>query len=82
MSLVYNKDFNFNGSSVVENENNEQVTLITMNASFQNGATLYVTKNIDNVELYTANKETADADYAEFEGNVLKAISDTATKTN
>ena len=45
---------------------------IAMRATLNEDGTWNVVKNVRNAELYLANKETCDADYAEFETEVLK----------
>ena len=78
MSLVYN-NCSYNGVSHIAetNENGVPVAVMSMNASLDNGY-LQIHKNISNIDLYKANKETADADYAEFEAKVYKAFGITA----
>lgn len=46
---------------------------IAMRATLNEDGTWNVVKNVRNAELYLANKEACDADYAEFEAEVLKA---------
>ena len=46
---------------------------IAMRATLNEDGTWNVVKNVRNAELYLANKEACDADYAEFESEVLKA---------
>ena len=46
---------------------------IAMRATLNEDGTWNIVKNVRNAELYLANKETCDADYAEFETEVLKA---------
>lgn len=45
---------------------------VGMRATLNEEGTWNVSKAIRNSELYLANKETCDADYAEFEAEVLK----------
>ena len=79
MSLIYNRTMDFNGTSQIENPDGEMpLGLMSMNAN-SNISGIYITKSISNVDLYTANKEAADADFAEFEQKVFESLNaDTA----
>ena len=82
MSLIYNKNINCNGTSQIEasKEGEMPITIMTMNADYNaNGVNFH--KSINNIDLYVANKETADADYAEFERNVYEALGVTIETT-
>ena len=46
---------------------------IAMRATLNEDGTWNIVKNVRDAELYLANKEACDADYAEFEAEVLKA---------
>ena len=76
MSLIYNKEFNYNGSSQTtpKNEGEMATVIITMSANYRSDGSISFYKNVNNVDLYNANKEMADADYAEFESNVYASI--------
>lgn len=73
MSLIYNNCSYDGYSQVKSTENENPVTVMSMSANMSNG---YVTinKSFSDVELYKANKETADADYSDFEERVYKAF--------
>ena len=49
------------------------VSVVQLRATIAEDGTANITKNIKNVETYTANKEECDTDYAEFEAKVLEA---------
>lgn len=46
---------------------------VAMRATLNEDGTWNIVKNVRDAELYLANKEACDADYAEFEAEVLKA---------
>lgn len=46
---------------------------IAMRATLNEDGTWNIVKNVRNAELYLANKEACDADYAQFEAEVLKS---------
>ena len=46
---------------------------IAMRATLNEDGTWNIVKNVRNAELYLANKETCDADFSDFETEVLKA---------
>lgn len=48
------------------------VVAVGMRATLNEEGTWNIAKNIRNSEVYLANKEICDADYAEFEAEVLK----------
>ena len=48
------------------------VVAVGMRATLNEDGTWNIAKNVRNAELYLSNKETCDADYAEFEAEVLK----------
>lgn len=54
-------------NSVIEN-----VVAVGMRATLNEDGTWNLAKNVRNSEVYLANKETCDADYAEFEAEVLR----------
>lgn len=58
---------NIAGSSMV----NEKLA-VTMRATIGDNGTWNISKNIHDSELYLSNQKTCDADYAEFEAEVLK----------
>lgn len=64
---------NWNAVSAVNVDNGTGDPVMYMNASY-NGATVNFGKNIQSMELYIANKQTVDADYAQFEAEVLADI--------
>ena len=74
-SMLVNKQKtrNWNAVSAVNVQNETGDPVMYMNASY-NGVTVNFGKNIQNMELYTANKQTVDADYAQFEAEVLAEI--------
>lgn len=47
---------------------------VQFRANIAEDGTVNITKNIKNVEIYSANTEECEADYAEFESAVLKAV--------
>ena len=51
----------------------EVAIAVAMRATLNEDGTWNIVKNVRNAELYLANKEACDADYAEFEAEVLKA---------
>jgi len=69
------KDFSrvtsMTANSVVEN-----VVAVGMRATLNEDGTWNLTKNVRNSEIYLANQEICDADYAEFEAKVLKVAKD------
>lgn len=46
---------------------------IAMRATLNEDGTWNIVKNVRNAELYLTNKEACDADYTEFEAEVLEA---------
>lgn len=49
-----------------------EVVAVGMRATLNEDGTWNLAKNVRNSEVYLENKETCDADYAEFEEEVLK----------
>ena len=74
-SMLVNKQKtrNWNAVSAVNVQNDTGDPVMYMNASYNN-VTVNFGKNIQNMELYIANKQTVDADYAQFEAEVLADI--------
>ena len=60
-------------TTITANSYVEDGIAIAMRATLNEDGTWNVVKNVRNAELYLANKEACDADYAEFEAEVLKA---------
>ena len=60
-------------TTITANSYVEDGIAIAMRATLNEDGTWNVVKNVRNSELYLANKEACDADYAEFEAEVLKA---------
>lgn len=60
-------------TTITANSYVEDVIAIAMRATLMEDGTWNIVKNVRNSELYLANKEICDADYAEFEAEVLKA---------
>ena len=60
-------------TTITANSYVENGIAIAMRATLNEDNTLNIVKNVRNAELYLANKEACDADYAEFETEVLKA---------
>ena len=77
MALVFNKNMNFNGHSSVDgvvDEFGNKKPILVMTATYNQENKVYFTKNIEDIVAYDANKETCEADYAEFEKKVLDSI--------
>lgn len=66
------KDF-FKVTTITANSYVEDSIAVAMRATLNEDGTWNIVKNVRNAELYLANKEACDADYAEFEAEVLKA---------
>ena len=66
------KDFS-KVTTITANSYVEDAIAVAMRATLNEDGTWNIVKNVRNAELYLANKETCDADYAEFEAEVLKA---------
>lgn len=60
-------------TTITANSYVEDVIAVAMRATLNEDGTWNIVKNVRNAELYLANRETCDADYAEFEAEVLKA---------
>ena len=60
-------------TTITANSYVEDGIAIAMRATLNEDGTWNIVKNVRNAELYLANKEACDADYAEFETEVLKA---------
>lgn len=60
-------------TTITANSYVEDGIAISMRATLNEDGTWNIVKNVRNAELYLANKESCDADYAEFETEVLKA---------
>ena len=60
-------------TTITANSYVEDVIAVAMRATLNEDGTWNIVKNVRNAELYLANKEACDADYAEFEAEVLKA---------
>lgn len=60
-------------TTITANSYVEDGIAIAMRATLNEDGTWNVVKNVRNAELYLANKEACDADYSEFEAEVLKA---------
>lgn len=60
-------------TTITANSYVEDGIAIAMRATLNEDNTWNIVKNVRNAELYLANKETCDADYAKFEAEVLKA---------
>ena len=60
-------------TTITANSYVEDVIAVAMRATLNEDGTWNINKNVRDAKLYLANKETCDADYAEFEAEVLKA---------
>ena len=65
MLANYNSNINANAQSTI----NGQI-VVYFGATIKEDKTFNITKNINNSELYFANEEACEADYAEFEAKV------------
>lgn len=65
MLANYNSSISVGAQSVIDSQ-----IVAYFNASIKEDKTFNITKNIQNSELYFANEETCEADYAEFEAKV------------
>lgn len=63
----FTKVININANSLIDN-----VVVVTMWASVNEDKTVNLGKSVRDTEAYFANQEICDADYAEFEAEVLK----------
>jgi len=61
------KNTNITASSVIGNE-----IAVSMRATIGSNGTWNIVKTVRNSELYLANQQTCEADYEEFEAEVLK----------
>ena len=64
--LSKSKIISIKGTSTVSIDGKDTVVM-TMNASINEDGSMSVNKFVQNKEKYIANKDTVDADYAEFE---------------
>lgn len=60
-------------TTITANSYVEDAIAVAMRATLNEDGTWNIVKNVRNAELYLSNKETCDADYAEFEAEVLRA---------
>ena len=60
-------------TTITANSYVKDAIAVAMRATLNEDGTWNIVKNVRNAELYLANKEACDADYAEFEAEVLKA---------
>ena len=74
MLVNKNESRNWSAVSAVNVSESSGDAVMYMNASY-NGTDLNFSKNIQNMALYETNKETVDADYAQFEQDVIDDIS-------
>ena len=65
MLANYNAFMNVNAQSAIDGQ-----TVVYFGATIKEDKTFNITKNISNAELYFANEEECEADYAEFEAKV------------
>lgn len=73
MLVNRNESRNWSAVSAVNVSESSGDAVMYMNASY-NGQDLNFSKNIQNMALYETNKETVDADYAQFEADVIASI--------
>ena len=66
------KDFS-KVTTITANSYVDNAIAIAMRATLNEDGTWNIVKNVRNAELYLANIEHCDKDYAEFEAEVLKA---------
>ena len=69
MLRLDSKSLNFSGASLI----NEEVAA-NMHASYTGGAEIYINMNVTNIDLYNANKDAVDADFAAFSDEVMAVI--------
>ena len=67
--LTTTKTISINGTSTVE-VNGVKTPVTYFNAQIQSDGKYNINQSVQNVELYKSNKETAKADYDEFEAYV------------
>lgn len=60
-------------TTITANSYIEDAIAVAMRATLNEDGTWNIVKNVRNAELYLANKPVCDADYLEFEAEVLKA---------
>jgi len=73
MLVNKNESRNWSAVSAVNVTDNTGDPVMYMNASY-NGQDFNFSKNIQNIELYKTNKQAVDADYAQFEADVIASI--------
>lgn len=66
------KDFS-KVTTITANSHVDEGIAISMRATLNEDGTWNIVKNVRNPEMYFSNKDECDADYAEFEKEVLKA---------
>ena len=66
----YNQSINCYANSVIDD-----VSVVFMSASVNADNTYNISQNIQNIELYEANKKECDADYKEFKKKVDDVVS-------
>lgn len=52
----------------------DDVVVVSMRATVEEDGNIVINKNVRNSELYVANLEQCNLDYAEFETEVIKAL--------
>ena len=60
-------------TTITANSTIDSTVAVAMRATLNEDGTWNVAKNVRNTEVYLANKEECDTDYAEFEAKVLEA---------
>ena len=73
MLVNKNETRNWSAVSAINISEGSGEPVMYMNATF-NGREINFTKNIQNYDLYMANKEVVDADYAQFEKEVEDSL--------
>ena len=66
----YNSNINVNAQSTIDS-----TVVVYFGAIIKEDKTFNITKNISNSELYFANEEACEADFAEFEAKVREIAS-------
>ena len=69
--LSIQKSINFSGTSSIE-VNGVKTPVAYFNAQIQSDGKYNINQSIQNVDVYKANKEQADADFTEFEKKVFE----------
>lgn len=70
MLRMDNSNFNFNGTSVIED-----AMIASMNANYNgDGVNVYFNLNINDITAYLANMEAVDADFNAFKTQVFEAL--------